>query len=182
MYSICQLFCPLILRALKSVVLSPRICSFRTPTPLCSRPGLPIFWGGSISGPAHRPRPSDPRPLPSSQSTGNSRWQCGAAVRDSPARMTADWTFTGFWPSSSCSSVPRTAATRNSTSPRERSTPQVGGGGAAGPGAEPHLGRAAGGGRKQEEGKLRKDWGRGHALGAGLEAELRVRRGAETWT
>lgn len=58
--------------------------------------------------------------------------------------MTADWTFTGSWLSSSCNSALRTAATPSSTSPREGSTQQVGGGGAEDPGAEPLQSRELG--------------------------------------
>lgn len=141
-----------------------------------TRSPLVVVMGG---GPLEVPPPLTPL-LPLPQSTGSSRWQCGAAARVSRARMTAAWTFTEFWPSSSCSNAPRTAATPNSTSRRERSTPQVGGGGALGSGGGATRRQAGlGRGRPRGAGRQGRSYGEvgGACVGAGLGAEPRVRPG-----
>lgn len=129
----------------------------------------PLSSGGDGGGPLEVPPPLTP-PLPLPQSTGSSRWQCGAAARVSRARMTAAWTFTEFWPSSSCSNAPRTAATPNSTSRRERSTPQVGGGGALGSGGGATPRPSHWGDPKPAAGERGPGWGRGHAAAGGASS------------
>lgn len=161
--------CPLGLSPLR---FCPSVCGSFACDPLSS-------GGGDGGGPLEVPPPLTPL-LPLPQSTGSSRWQCGAAARVSRARMTAAWTFTEFWPSSSCSNAPRTAATPNSTSRRERSTPQVGGGGALGSGGGATRRQAGlGRGRPRGAGRQGRSYGEvgGACVGAGLGAEQRVRPG-----